>query len=168
MGVYIDGGNFDFKIVEANIPTAFEATRQLLESGGYSVWSDDDWKKETDPAKALVAIFSAAGWGATFDEDEKEFSIEEAPDSYSEKDKTFFDTMAPYVKRGSYIDIDTSDFQHFEWYFDGYTCIRKEGTMDYDSNIEIVNALLTNREQLPTLIGIHPELDKRIAEVLKG
>jgi hypothetical protein len=89
-------------------------------------------------------------------------------ENYNSDDLKLFTAIAPYVKAGSYIQIETSQWEKFEWYFNGLTVIRKEGELDFDSNIEIVEALLKDKKLLPQLLGIHPELDKRIAEILKG
>jgi len=162
MSVYLDECNFDLTIKKKNIPAAFEAAKKLIQSGEYGVWDDDKENWES-----LEKLINATCWVAGFDK-KGNLILEEAPENFNDQDIVFFNTIAPYVEVGSYIDINTSDFQHFEWYFDGNNCIRKEGKMDYDCNIEIVEALLTKQKDLPKLLGIHPELDKRIHEVLKG
>lgn len=159
MGVYIDGGCNDFKIKKENFEAVRDAARQLVQSGNFSIWGDD-WDKD------IKELFQAVGWPAEFD---KEGNIDglEPPESYDSNDYTFFKEIAPFVEPDSYIDIETSDFQKFEWLFKNNVVVRKEGGVDYDGNAEIVEALLTHKKILPMLIGIHEDLDERIEEVLR-
>ena len=166
MSVYIDESYSQFSIKKKDLNAAFAAAAELVQSGKYAKHWDDSSKKQIEDASNLNEFFEAAGWETGYGS--KGLERLSCPEYYNNEDILLFKAIAPYVKPGSYIDINTSDFQHFEWYFDGYTCEWKEGTMDYDSNIEIVKAILTKKEELPKLMGIHPELDKRIHETLKG
>ena len=172
MSVYLDETEIDFTIRIENQAEAYAAALKLIQSGGYEPWDDPDY---TD----LPSLLSACCWVPdVLKEIPKHIKYShppkigdivglEAPENFDDKDILLWNALAPYVEEGSYININTSDFQHFQWYFDGKNCIRKNGTMDYDCNIEIVEALLTNQKDLPMLLNIHPELDKRIHEILK-
>lgn len=165
MSVYIDNCQGNFNIKKENIPGAFEAAKKLVQSGEYAVHWDDKWHTSLENSKDFIEFLETTSWEV--DESDGNITAVRAGENYDSDDFILFKAIAPFVEANSYIDIETSDFQKFEWFFDGYTCIRKEGTVDYDSNIEIVEALLKNRKELPTLLGVHPELDKRIHEILK-
>lgn len=166
MSVYLESCSGVFTIKKENIPAAFAAAEKLVQSGEYAVHWDDNWKTKLKKADDFIAFLETAGWQDIEVEEGNIIGIN-AGEYYNDEDFTLFKAIAPFVEAESYLDIETSDFQKFEWYFDGYTCIRKEGTVDYDSNIEIVEALLKEKKDLPTMLGIHPELDKRIHDVLK-
>lgn len=167
MSVYMESCNGVFKIKKKNISAALKVAKELARSGKYAVHWDYGWKKNLFKAKDFIEFLTTAGWQEINVEKNGDITNIYAGEYYNDEDFTLFKAIAPLVEAKSYLDIETSEGEKFEWYFDGYTCIRKEGTVDYDSNIEIVKALLTHKKQLPTLLGIHPELDKRIHEVLK-
>jgi hypothetical protein len=184
MSTYIEEYTTNFEIEKENVPAAFAAAKELFQSGNYCKFVNIElstqksllivWKKRLTEASSLDEFLQiASGWEA----DVKDSAIIgiSAGEYFNYEDFELFQAIAPYVKEGSWINISTSDtvftrvaFEKFQWYFDGNTCIRKEGELDFDSNIEIVEALLTHKKMLPMMIGIHPELDKRIHEALKG
>jgi len=167
MSAYIESCNGVFKMKKKNIPAAFETAKKLVQSGEYAVHWDDEWKTDLKKADDFIAFLETAGW-QDIEIEEGDITGLNSGESYNDEDFTLFKAIAPFVEADSYLDIETSNGEKFEWYFDGHTCIWKEGTVDYDSNIEIVTALLKKKKELPMLLGVHPELDKRIHEALKG
>lgn len=62
-------------------------------------------------------------------------------DRLSDEDK-WFDVLAPFVKRGSYIDMEGEDGYIWRWYFDGLTCTEHRGevvfpTLEVSNNEEV-------------------------------
>ncbi len=167
MSVYIDWCNCHFSMKKENIEAAFTAIKTLLQSGKYAQHYDDPWKKRLHDADNLDRFLEACCWEVEV-ENYDIVGIHFNGENYDSDDLILFTAIAPYVEAGSYIQMEISTNDKFEWYFDGYTVITKEGEIDFDSNIEIMEALLKEKKLLPQLLGIHPELDKRIAEVLKG
>ena len=174
MSEYIDWCNCQFQMKKENVEAAFAAVRTLLQSGDaqpittvkYAQHYDDQWKKRLHDAGNLDKFLEVCCWEVEV-EDYNIVGLQFNGENYDSEDILVFTAIAPYVEAGSYIQIQTSTNEKFEWYFDGYTVIRKEGEIDFDNNIEIVETLLKDKKLLPQLLGIHPELDKRIAEVLK-
>jgi hypothetical protein len=150
-----------------NVEAAFTAVKTLIIEKKYGQYYDSDWYKRLEEVDNIDTLLEVCGW-ETEVENYDIVGLRFDGENYNSDDIILFIALAPYIEAGSYIQIETSDFQKFEWYFDGYTVVRKEGMVDFDSNIEIVEALLKDKKLLPQLLGIHPELDKRIAEVLKG
>ena len=168
MGVYIDSYSCDFRMKKENIAAALAAAKELVQSGGYAKHWDDRSRQQLLDAPTIDQFLYHVNYWVTEIEDFNIVNLYgENEQYYRTEDFEFFKAIAPYVEEGSTIDIETSDFQKFRWYFDGNTCIRKDGELDYDCSIEIVEAILRDKKMLPMMIGIHPELDKRIAEVLK-
>ncbi len=82
-------------------------------------------------------------------------------------DEEIFDAIAPYVEAGSFIGIQGEDRSMWKWVFNGKECLEKSAVIDWEDNAEIVQALLNHKEILPTLLNIHPSLDKKIQDTLK-
>jgi len=169
MGVYIDGGSCVFKMKKEDVAAALTAAKGLVQSGGYAEHYAPDWREKLLKAPSIDEFLRIAnGWITTVED----FNITglhgEGEQSYRSEDEELFNALAPFVEKGCYIDIETSDFQKFRLAFNGKTCERKEGELDYDNNIGIVEAILKDKKMLPMLIGVHPVLDERIHEVLKG
>ena len=83
-------------------------------------------------------------------------------------DIQLFEAIAPYVESGSYIEMSGEDGTIWRWKFEEGKCTENEATLDWEDNIDIVDALLKEKKILPTLLGIHPSLDRRIGKVFKG
>ena len=177
MGYYMSNREADFKIKSENIPGALEAMRKLATQtnrGSGGSWSSKgktsssfawvDTEKFAN-AKTLKDALHEWRW-------EVEFMAEDIITIYFEGEKLgddsiLFDALAPFVEPGSYIEMSGEDNAIWRWSFDGKTCVEESPYIDWEGDCEIVEALLKEKEILPTLIGIHPGLDKRIAEVLK-
>lgn len=168
MSVYIDNCYCSFTIKKENIAAALTKAKELVQSGGYADWTAEDQQKLLGASSIDEFLRFANNWYTEVENFNIIGLIGKYEQYYQQEDLNLFKTLAPYVEAGSYINIETNNFQKIQWYFDGITCITKEGQMDYDCNIEIVEAILQKKEMLPTMLGIHPELDKRIAKTLKG
>ncbi len=168
MSIYVDESDSHFVIKKENVAAALAAAVELIQSGGYTSHSSHDpWRQSLLDAASIDQFLERANGWETIVED---FDITALRSSmnFRDEDEELFKAIAPFVESGSYINISTSDFRKFQWYFDGNTVITKHGEVDYDSNIEIVEAILGQKDLLPLLLGTHPVLDKRIGEVLKG
>ena len=75
-----------------------------------------------------------------------------------------FDAIAPYVDSGSFIQMHGEDGCIWRWVFDGKTYDNVGANIDFEA---IVDAILKHKKLIPLLMGIHPELDKRIVNKVK-
>lgn len=167
MSISIEESDCFFHMKKENLGAALAAALKLVQSGGYAKHCDKHWRQKIINATSIDELLNEANEWETEVEDYNIIGIRSG-EYFRYEDEELFKAIAPYVESGSYINISTSDFRKFQWYFDGNTVITKEGNIDYDNNMEIVEAILEHKDLLPLLLGTHPELDKRIGEVLKG
>jgi hypothetical protein len=59
------------------------------------------------------------------------------------------------------------DHERWVWEFDGQTCSEVTGRIDYTNSEQIVKDILNKCPCLPLLMGINPELDRRIGLKMK-
>ena len=76
--------------------------------------------------------------------------------------------MAPFIEPDSYIRLRGEDNELWEYRFDGSTCNINYAVNDWDNNTGIVKAILKRKDLLPLLIGINPDLDTKLAKIMKG
>ena len=163
MGYCIDIEEQNFEIETENFVPALKALKK--QSGKITSWVDQTKLKN---ATSLDQAMEACRWSP---EHTADVPTEEISYLYFQGDKlgdedVLFDTLAPFVKVGSYIRIKGED-SIWEYRFNGETCEQVTGYLDFDCNHEIIESILEHKEILPTLLGIHEELDKRISEILK-
>lgn len=82
-------------------------------------------------------------------------------------DMVLFNAIAPFVEPGSYLEIEGEDGNLWRWTFDGKQCLEIEADIDWEGYGDMIRAILNQKEILPTLIGIHPGLDRKIEERLR-
>jgi hypothetical protein len=69
-------------------------------------------------AETLEEAMNAWGWEATLDKDGNIESLYFTNEKLGD-DGTLFDAIAPYVKKGSFIDLEGEDGTIWRWKFDG-------------------------------------------------
>jgi hypothetical protein len=110
-----------FKIPGSKIGTCLEALVDLARSQlGYR--REDD--SPADEPEALAEVMDCWDWIPKFDQSGSVSSIR----FYGEKigqDFSMFEAIAPYVERGSYIQMIGEDFAIWRWYFNGAECIEE-------------------------------------------
>jgi hypothetical protein len=85
-------------------------------------------------AKTLKEALSAWRWDSFISEETGDlvdltFNGEKLGD-----DETFFETLAPFVKAGSYIEMEGEDGGHWKWKFDGKTMTEVSGKVVYEDD----------------------------------
>lgn len=131
MGYCMDQHGSKFCIKEQNIAKAMKAIKALHGKGdssdeGRFAWVDEDF----DTKKTLSEILECWRWqikSPSMDVEGIEFIGEKLGD-----DLILFEAIAPYVKKGSYIEMAGEDGARWKWVFDGKTCSEKRGRTVYD------------------------------------
>jgi hypothetical protein len=126
-------------------------------------WVDTE---EFSNAKTIEEVFSTWRWDLELGKSGVEgisFNGEKLGD-----DKILFDAIAPFVKPGSYLEIEGEDGLLWRWTFDGRNCTEIEACVNWEDYMGMVERILTCKTALPMLLGLHPELDAKIEKVLKG
>lgn len=127
-----------FKIKEENLKPAYKAVREQMSDGGYS-WVDAGWKKGL---RDLVAILDYWRYEATVDDEtgditDLSFNGEKLGDELQ-----LFQVIAPWVEKGSYLEVSGEDGTVWRWFFDGQTCQEQYANMDYDDDKETFTLLV--------------------------
>jgi hypothetical protein len=150
-----------FKIKRKN----FDACLQAIKGMGTKdfAWVSD---REVQEATSLKEAFKAWNWDAEVDRagivcihDDCEKIGDEAQ---------LFQAIAPYVESGCYIEMSGEDGALWRWQFEDGKFFENNATLDWEGSVEIVEQLLKQKALLPTLLGLHPMLDKKIGIVLGG
>ena len=58
-------------------------------------------------------------------------------EKYTGSEQTFFNTIAPYVREGSYIEMQGEEGEMWKWYFNGMECMEYQAQIIYPDIIEI-------------------------------
>jgi len=152
-------------LIESKFFIAAEDTESAMEDAIECICRDitfDRLKKKT----TIDNIFQAMGWEVTV-KDYDIVDIHYCGDGFELTDMEIFESITPYIKKGSYIRI-LHEEELWQYFFDGKEMNIKEGVADFNDTSEIVAEILKNKEMLPTLLGIHPSLDRLIGETLGG
>lgn len=107
-----------------------EAVHQAL----LNVTSDCKWFDMAD-ASELVNVVDQFGWYLEFN-DNGNVNYIEFLQMYVGEEKRLFDTIAPYVKPGSYIQMVGEDDTIWRWFFDGTRCIKQIPTFIWNATEE--------------------------------
>jgi len=157
MGYHISQDEAIIFIDKKHFPAMLKAM-QGLKPGA---WTDD-----TSKCTTVKDALDAWRWELSFDEkgniDDIQFEGEKAGNEYG-----LFNVIAPYVKSGSYIQMHGEEGEIWRWIFNGKSCNEVDANIDFDSNREIVDAIIKHKKLIPLLMGIHPALDKRISKKIK-
>jgi hypothetical protein len=83
---------------------------------------------------------------------------------------SFFEAIAPYVEEGSYIEV-SGDYVLWRWVFTNKKVAQIDAYLVWEDYEGMINSLLdkfARAKQLPLLLGNHEELDRMLAERMKG
>lgn len=178
MGYCIDMRSASFCIKKDNIPKALKAMKSMAKDtskggGGASfggkttisfAWVDT---KELVKVKTIEEAFAV--WGYPVERGEKGGDVSEIYYEFEKigDERQMFEVIAPYVERGSYLEMSGEDNETWQWYFNGRELEELSATLDYGGHKEMIDKILEKKEILPLLLGINKRLDNKIAGVLK-
>jgi hypothetical protein len=165
MGYYITQGDTSFTMQKEKFPAAIEALNNAIDNDIKS-WVNSIKLDPNDNAHThMKTLLEECRWEPTFDEegniDHIGFTGEKLGD-----ETELFRTLAPFIDADSEITISGEDDTIWRYSFDGTGMEEDYAVLDFDGNKEIVEKILELKDVLPTLIGLHPKLDARIAKVL--
>ena len=95
-------------------------------SGKHFSWVEQDFHKHSDPAR----IFNAWRWNVEMDDDGNIDTIYFDGEKLGD-DNTLFNAIAPFVREGSYIEMQGEDGSMWRWTFDGKAMTEKNANITY-------------------------------------
>lgn len=181
MGYYMELVEASFYIKKADVPKALAAVKNLATqthrgSGGtyangkhtsHFAWVTTE---ELANAPTLDKAIEAWGWEIGYDKGNV-YSITFERNKIGDEE-VLFETLAPFVRDGSFIHMNGEDGNQWRWYFRNGKLEEQSMVPDWDGECaEVLGTILktfkTNKN-LPVLIGIHPKLDERVDKLIRS
>lgn len=178
MGYCMNLREESFKIKKKNVAPCLKALKELanqtLKGTGFTIINGKKTKQQfawvsTETfanAKTLKESLEEWRWDIEMKEDGSVDGISFSGEKIGDENH-LFEAIAPYVESGSYIEMSGEDGLIWRWKFEKGKCTEEAAILDWDGNTQIVEALLKQERILPTLLGIHPALDRKIEKVLR-
>jgi len=104
-----------FGIAADKIDEAFEALKKLAKEKEYMSWVDLDWILEE--AKTFSEAMEEFRWQVEIDDDGDVNGISFLGEKFANDDDYIFEALAPFVKSGSYIEMNGEDGAIWRWAF---------------------------------------------------
>lgn len=134
MGYCMSHMGSEFFIAAKDAEAAAEAVRALHGkesirdcSGRHFSWVRGDFYLEEEDEE----VFRAWRWDPVFDDDRNIVEVEFMGEKLGD-DIIFFGALAPFVKKGSYIEMSGEDGERWRWIFDGKTVVERTATLSWD------------------------------------
>ena len=128
MGYYIEQKDTNFRINKNQFDAALAALKKLILIKPRLTWVERD---EVLNAETLFDALTACRWTPYMDVKGNithiEFTCEKLGD-----DEEIFGAIAPFVKSGSFIEIEGSDSYHWKWFFKRKKLIELAGRIVYE------------------------------------
>lgn len=127
MGYCMSQTDSSFKITKANQEGAFQAARAMPDRDYH--WVKKGWTKGLRDIYAMIEH-----WGYDPDLDDESGNIIDIS-FCSEKlgeEVEFFKAIAPFVEKGSFIEMSGEDGSLWRWVFDGTTCKEVYATVTWE------------------------------------
>lgn len=129
------GGVFTLK--HSNEKGALAAIKALVgsetitdSSGKHFSWVDKDFAEKFDNLHDMMEEWR---WELEYDDDGDVDAIQFTGEKMGD-DKLLFDTIAPFVEAGSYIEMQGEDGSKWKWTFDGKTCTEMQPSDTYEDD----------------------------------
>jgi len=115
MGYTINQAGAKFKMHRGDLRAAYRAVLKLFEGG-----NDQRWVKVRDSKEwnNIGDALNDYGYEPTFDEDFNIIDIQFQGEKMGAEDK-MFRAIAPFVEKGSYIEMTGDEGAHWRWVFNG-------------------------------------------------
>lgn len=129
MGYYMNLMEIEkFKIKKDNIEKAVKALNELGKNSSHLMWVNENiMATETDIEKLMREV----RWEGFINE-EGDFELEYFNGEKYGSDDDIFNTIAPYVEEGSYIQMQGEDGAMWRWIFKDGKCIEKAPKIIWD------------------------------------
>ena len=82
-------------------------------------------------AKTFKEVAKAFRWQIELDDEGDVYWIEFDGQKYGGDEMVFLNTIAPYVRKDSYIEMEGEEGERWKWYFDGETCVEHFAHINY-------------------------------------
>lgn len=133
MGYCMQQVEESFHISADNVPKVVDAIRRLSgretirdATGAHYSWVRQDFARLT----TIPELMRAWRWEVET-EDGNIVAIEFCGEKLGD-DHILFNAIAPFVKKGSYIEMSGEDGERWRWVFDGKTCVEKTATISWE------------------------------------
>jgi hypothetical protein len=134
VGYNMSQDHSEFFIPADKVASAVEAIQDLHGhetikdgSGRHFSWVDADFYTHDNPG----LILQAWRWESEFDDDMNLVGLQFEGQNLGD-DNILFEAIAPFVKAGSYIEMNGEDGEKWRWIFDGKTMVEKTATVSWD------------------------------------
>lgn len=134
MGYCMNQRNSSFFMDVKDFPAALKAVQALhgdetINDGGgrHFSWVDHDFHKQ----KSLPAILNCWRWHLDLDESMNATDINFGGEKLGD-DIVVLQAIAPFVKKGSFIEMHGEDGCLWRWIFDGRDCNEKTGKVSFE------------------------------------
>lgn len=130
MGYCIRQVDCKFLMKKENQEAAFNAVKEQMDDNGYH-WISRGWKKGLRDIQAVLEcwLYSPKLDDETGDIVDLWFNCEKMGD-----EKELFKVIAPFVEKGSYLEICGEDGSKWRWIFNGKTCKTVYAEESYPEN----------------------------------
>ena len=136
MGYDMDLVSAEFRIREANLSAALRALKKLPDapdSTDGDIGPISGWRQKLAEIKTLPEALELWSWEVEHDEAGSiaNLRLEGGYKTYL-NDEALFETLAPFVEMGSFIEMQGEDRSLWRWEFDGERVVTKEGRIVYE------------------------------------
>lgn len=116
MGYLMNQREANFTIKKEFVDKAWNALKRLFSKEDTSLsWIDN---QDVLSSKSFEEAMSACRWNLEINEQGDYDSIYFNGEKYSGDEETVLETIAPYVKKGSYIQMQGEEGEQWRWIFD--------------------------------------------------
>lgn len=131
MGYCISQGKTEFFISAGALAHVFETVRRM--AMGHPLGFRWVESSRLQKASSVEAQFKEWGWPVTLDPAGDVVGISLDGEKLGDEIE-LFKAIAPFVKRGSFIDMHGEEGDNWRWYFDGSTCAELTPEVRYNTN----------------------------------
>jgi len=174
MGYYINCMEASFHIKKENFAPALAAIKVAgakkagKKSGGQyqNHWSWIDMDTVANAAE-LKDFLEEARWIPSFDPDGNITCVSFDGEKLGSEDE-WLKVLAPWVESGSYIQCSGEEDAIWRWTFNGGHMVEVSGSYTWeDWEGMLKDSLRKNKELIPSFMGIRPDLDVVLDEILR-
>jgi hypothetical protein len=132
MGYGMEQTNGRFQIAADKLDDVFNAIQALMSKGSCEPNGEFHWvnTRTVMQARSLREQLMAWRWSTLFDDAGNITGLQFTCERYGD-DIKLFKAIAPWVERGSYLDMLGEEGDHWRWYFDGITCEELNGMVQF-------------------------------------
>jgi hypothetical protein len=128
MGYYIDQQETEFGISKENFGACLEALKEKAKRDRDFSWVNNAVVRGAD---TLVQALQEWGWQLNLDADGNGNSIDFMRDKLGDEE-VLFETIAPFVAAGSFIEVTGEEGARWRWHFDGKECVELYPTITWE------------------------------------